>query len=69
MSNDTNRERYMSLGTQGKSSGGFDKHGIHEESSINEIKMAAPFGSERNFSNPAHMPDTGRETASNFEEL
>ena len=42
----------------------------YNESSINEIKMAAPFGSEKN-SHREHMPqtiDTGRES-SNYDEL
>ena len=65
----TTSSKYISLGTNPVSSGRFDKQNEqHHESSINQIKMAAPFGSESNSYRAEHNPDTARESC-NYEEL
>ena len=63
----TSSQKFISLGTNPASSGDIRPY---NESTINEIKMAAPFGSEKN-SGREHMPQTictDRES-SNFDEL
>ena len=60
-------QKYISLGTNPASSGDMKPY---NESSINEIKMPAPFGSEKNSGreNMPHTICTDRES-SNLDEL